>query len=179
MADQLITQNFQLGAGSVRPNGFKAYAIDTSVNPSPSYNRRDFYKASLVTGHFVLQVAGRSLELNGTYLFFANPRIPYSTLLLSVHITGYACLFTEDFLQANNLFDSMQQDALFASGGIPAYRLTEGQAAYCTDIFHKMQEEQSTGYRFKNDLIRSYLQLLLHEAFRGQHNASFESPCYC
>jgi len=72
--------------------GFKAYELDTSHNPVPSYNRSDFYKVSLVTGHIVVQYTTRTLELKGTHLFFANPRIPYSTLLLS-HLEGEAgCL---------------------------------------------------------------------------------------
>jgi AraC family transcriptional activator of pobA len=101
MASALLSPPLPVDAAAPL-KGFKAYGLYTTRNPVPSYNRLDFYKVSLVTGHIVVQYAGRTVELKGTHLFFANPRIPYYTLLLSAHVTGYACLFTEEFAQGNS-----------------------------------------------------------------------------
>jgi len=156
--------------------GFKAYELDTSINPMPPYNRLDFYKVSLVTGHIVVQYADHNLELKGSHLFFANPHIPYSTLLLSAKVTGYACLFTEEFVQANGWFDSLQQSTLFRRGGLPESALTNEQGVYSISIFEKMLAAQSTDYPFKGELICSYLQLLLHEGLRLERVENLSSP---
>jgi AraC family transcriptional activator of pobA len=148
--------------------GFKAYELDTSCNPVPSYNRLDFYKVSLVTGHIVVQYADRNLELNGTHLFFANPRVPYSTLLLSAKVTGYACLFTEEFMQANGGPADLHQSPLFRPGGLPVCRLSGKQGTYSISMFEKMLMAQSLDYAFKGELVCSYLQVLLHEGLRMQ-----------
>lgn len=156
--------------------GFKGYALDTSINPVPSYSRLDFYKVSLVTGHIVVQYADRNLELTGTHLFFANPHLPYSTLLLSAKVTGYACLFTEEFVQANGWFSSLSHCSLFQRDGLPVCRLVGEQAAYSISLFEKMLAAQSTDYLFKGELVCSYLQLLLHEGLRLPHWANLALP---
>jgi AraC-like DNA-binding protein len=56
------------------------------------------------------------------------------------------------------------------------FSLTAEQAAYITGIYHKMLAEQRTDYVFKNDLIRTYIQLLIHEALRMQPAESFFQP---
>ncbi|MBG8555067.1 hypothetical protein [Hymenobacter guriensis] len=148
--------------------GFKAYELDTSRNPVPSYNRFDFYKVSLLTGHIVVQYATRTLELKGTHLFFASPRLPYSTLLLSAQVTGYACLFTEAFVQSNSGLVSFHHSPLFQPDALPACPLSSEQAIHCTEVFEQMLAAQHSGYIFKGELLASYLQLLLHEGIRMQ-----------
>ncbi|HEX8326045.1 MAG TPA: hypothetical protein VF629_00805 [Hymenobacter sp.] len=167
MAYAVVSPPFPAGAaGSLR--GFKAYELDTSRNPVPSYNRFDFYKVSLVTGHVVVQYAGRTLELKGTHLYFANPRIPYTTLLLSARVMGYACLFTKEFVQGNSGLGSLPQSPLFEPGSLPICRLNEVEATYSAGIFEQMLAAQHSGYAFKNELLASYLQLLLHEGLQQQ-----------
>lgn len=175
MIPSLVLPVAPAGAG-LSLKGFKARELDTSCNPMPSYNRLDFYKASLVTGHVVVQYADRNLELKGTHLFFANPRVPYSTLLLSAKVTGYACLFTEEFVQANSGLANLSQSPLFRPGGLPVCRLDGEQATYSTTIFGKMLAAQSLDYAFKGELIGSYLQLLMHEGLRVQRWDNLSLP---
>jgi AraC family transcriptional activator of pobA len=42
-----------------------------------------------------------------------------------------------------------------------------------TTVFQKMMAEQSTDYLFKNDLIRNYINLIIHEALRMQPVENF------
>lgn len=167
MATPLVSPASSAGAGPPL-RGFKAYELDTACNPVPPYNRLDFYKVSLVTGHLVVQYADHQLELNGSYLFFANPRVPYSTWLLSAKVTGYACLFTEEFAHANAGLASLPLSPLFRPGGQPVCPLGSAQAAYSTGVFEKMLAAQRLDYAFKGELIGSYLHLLLHEGLRRQ-----------
>ncbi|MGI4762483.1 MAG: hypothetical protein ACRYF0_17360 [Janthinobacterium lividum] len=167
---------FPLAVAAPSLKGFKAYELDTSCNPVPSYNRLDFYKVSLVTGHIAVQYADRNLELNGTHLFFANPRVPYSTLLLSAKVTGYACLFTEEFVQANGGPADLQQSPLFRPGGLPVCRLNGERGTYSTSVFEKMLTAQNLDYAFKDELVCSCLHLLLHEGLRMQRWEKLSLP---
>lgn len=162
-----------LNTGDLKLKGFKAYETDTSVNPVPTYSRRDFYKVALVRGHCTVHYADRSIDLNGTCLLFTNPHIPYSTELHSAKLTGYSCLFTEDFVKAGDRSDSLQQSPLFQIGGTPAFTLSDEQAAFISGIFQKILAEQGTAYVFKSELIRTYIQLIIHEALRMQPSENF------
>jgi AraC-like DNA-binding protein len=134
----------------------------------------------MVTGKSDINYADRGIIVDGTYLFFANPHIPYSSELLSPGLTGYACLFTEDFLKTNDRSDSLQESPFFKIGGNPVFILTAQQERYIDDIFQRMLAEQEADYVFKGDLIRNYINLIIHEALKFQppdtfvkhHNAS-------
>jgi len=162
-----------LNTRDLKLKGFKAYATDTSVNPAPAFARRDFYKIAIVNGHCTVHYADRSIELTGSSLLFTNPHIPYSTELHSAALTGFACVFSEDFVKDGDRSESLQHSPLFQIGGTPAFQLSDEQAAFVTSIFQKILAEQGTEYVFKNDLIRTYLQLLIHEALRMQPSGNF------
>jgi AraC family transcriptional activator of pobA len=160
-------------AVDLKLKGFKVYEIESTISRAPSYNRRDFYKVCVLTAKSMIHYADKSIPLDGTCLFFANPHIPYSAELLSEKQTGYACLFTEDFLAANDRSESLQESPLFKIGGNPVFALTGEQAAFVFTIFEKMLEEQSTAYLYKSDLIRNYINLLIHEAMKLQPLENF------
>jgi len=176
MAHEIVSQISQFNLGELKLKGFKAYEILTAVDPVPTYSRRDFYKICLTTGHIMIHYADRSIDLNGPSLFFGNPHIPYSSEILSDVYTGFACLFTEDFIKAGDRSDSLHQSPLFKIGGSPVFKLTQEQSTYLTSVFQKMLAEQSTDYSFKNDLVRTYIQLLIHEALRMEPSDSFQTP---
>ncbi|UYZ64649.1 helix-turn-helix domain-containing protein [Hymenobacter weizhouensis] len=168
-----LSSHQDLNAQELQRKGFKAYQVDTAVNSGPVYRRRDFYKVALVTSPCAVHYADRSIELNGASLMFANPHIPYSIELHAPRLTGYSCLFTEAFVKENDRSESLHQSPLFKVGGTPVFHLHAEQATYVQGIFQKILAEQDTEYLFKNDLIRTYLQLLIHEALRMQPTESF------
>ncbi|GAB2869269.1 helix-turn-helix domain-containing protein [Hymenobacter ruber] len=168
-----ISTHQDLSAQELQLKGFKAYEVDTAVNPGPTYRRRDFYKVALVTSHCTVHYADRSIELNGTCLMFANPHIPYSIELHAPRLTGFSCLFTEAFMKENDRSESLHQSPLFKVGGTPIFPLNPEQATHVSGIFQKILAEQGTDYVFKNDLIRTYIQLLIHEALRMQPASAF------
>lgn len=146
--------------------GFKAYKIEAFSDPIPRYGRKDFYKICLVHGHQLLNYADRSIELEGSYLFFGNPHVPYSTQLLSGVLTGYACLFSEDFLKVSERSGSLQESPLFKLGGSPMVEVNQQQWAFLSTFFQKMMDEQCSDYIFKDDLVRSYVHLIIQEALK-------------
>ena len=155
--------------------GFKVYEKNLTLQPADQprlaaqvFSRRDYYKVLLLESKCVLHYAHQRLELDGPHLFFANPHIPYSLELRTNRLHAYACLFTEEFVKGADRSESLHQSPLFRIGSTPLFQLPTSQADYVRGIFQKMLAEQQGDYPFKGDLIRTYVQLLLHEALHLQ-----------
>jgi AraC family transcriptional activator of pobA len=152
----------------LRLKGFKVFKTGGEADSGHSYSRKDFYKINVSTGKFRFHYADRSFEVDETFRFFGNPRIPYSCELLSPTHNGYTCVFSEEFLKANDRSESLLNSPLFNLGGTPVLQLNELQKATVYGIFEKMLAEQESSYAFKDDVIRNYIYLLAHEAMKSQ-----------
>ena len=173
METQIVSTVAEFNTTDLKLTGFKAYRIETSIHPIPNYNRRDFYKVCLVTGNSYIQYADKEIVVDGPYLFFGNPYIPYSSEVVSGTLSGYACLFTAEFLKANNRSESILESPLFKVGGTPVFEIDEQQKIFITTIFDKILKEQNENYFFRNDLVRNYINLIVHEALKMQPPANF------
>jgi AraC-like DNA-binding protein len=153
--------------------GFNVFQIESDGNATRIYSRKDFYKICLTTGKSIIHYADKSFEADGTVLFFGNPHIPYSWETISTSCIGYTCLFSEDFLQPSDRSESLQQSPLFKIGGTPILNITEKQREFLNTIFQKMIDEQQTDYAYKGDLIRNYINLIIHEALKMQPSENY------
>ena len=147
----------------LRLQGFKAFQIEDDSNATRVYSRKDFFKICLTTGKSKIHYADKSFEQEGTILFFGNPHIPYSWETISTTYAGYTCLFSEDFLKQADRAESVQQSPFFKIGGTPVLKITEDQRLFLNTLFEKMIEEQKSDYTFKDELIRNYINLIIHE----------------
>jgi AraC family transcriptional regulator, transcriptional activator of pobA len=154
--------------------GFNVFQIEEDANGVREYSRKDFYKICLTTGESLINYADRSFLMKGTILFFANPNIPYSWETISRSYVGYTCLFSEDFYKPSDRSESLQQSPLFKIGGTPIFEITEKKREFLNGIFRNMMAEQSTNYAFKDDLIRNYINLIIHEALKLQPAENFD-----
>src|SRR5918993_1556030 len=148
--------------------GFKVYEIDDDVHTGHTYSRKDFYKINLTNGKFIFHYADNSLETDDTFLFFGNPNIPYSCEPVTATFTGYTCLFTEEFLKLGDRSESLLQSPLFKLGGTPILTLDEEQKDFIIRVFKRMLTEQDADYAFKDEVIRNYISLIIHEAVKMQ-----------
>ena len=146
--------------------GFNVFQIEEDGNATRIYSRKEFYKICLTTGKSKIHYADRTFETEGTILFFGNPHIPYSWETLSREYIGFTCLFSEDFLDPHNRSESLQQSPLFKLGGTPILEISTEQRDFLNQIFKKMIDEQQSDYQFKDDLIRNYINLILHESIK-------------
>lgn len=112
--------------------------------------------------------------MNGTILFFGNPHIPYSWETISRTYKGYTVLFSDNFLKLSERSESLQQSPLFKIGGTPIVTITNIQREFLNTIFQKMIAEQQTDYIFKDDLIRNYINLIIHEALKMQPSENYD-----
>ena len=154
--------------------GFNVFQIESDSNITRLYSRKDFYKICLTTGRSIIHYSDKSFETEGTILFFGNPHIPYSWETLSTTYVGYTCLFSEDFFSAHDRSESLQQSPLFKIGGTPILKINDAQREFLNTIFRKMIEEQKTDYAYKDDLIRNYINLIIHEALKLQPSKNYD-----
>jgi AraC-like DNA-binding protein len=173
MKDQTISQPADFNTSDLKLKGFKVYEVNNDVSAIPTYNRRDFYKICINTSKSLIHYADRGIETDGTILFFGNPHIPYSWELLSTSYHGYACVFTEEFLKVNDRSESLHECPLFKIGGTPIFYLSAEQKVFIDSLFQKMIEEQATDYVFKDDLLRNYINLIIHESMKIQPSENF------
>ena len=154
--------------------GFNVFQIESDGAATRIYSRKDFYKICLTTGKSIIHYADRNYETEGTVLFFGNPHIPYSWETISTSYVGYTCLFSDDFLKSSDRSESMLQSPLFKIGGTPVLKIDKQQREFLNTIFKKMIDEQQTDYAYKDDLIRNYINLIIHEALKMQPSENYD-----
>lgn len=154
--------------------GFNAFQIEADGSATKVYSRKDFYKICLTTGRSKIHYAEKSYEQEGTILFFGNPHIPYSWETISTTYVGYTILFSEEFFQKSERSESLLQSSFFKIGGTPVLKITEEQRLFLNTIFQKMIGEQESDYQFKDELIRNYISLIVHESLKLEPAEDFE-----
>jgi len=154
--------------------GFNVFQIEADGAATRIYSRKDFYKICLTTGKSKIHYADRSFEQEGTILFFGNPHIPSSWETLSTTYVGYTVLFSEEFFKSSDRSVSLQHSPLFKIGGTPILKIDEGQRLFLNSIFQRMIDEQKSDYAYKDDLMRNYINLIIHEALKLQPSEHYD-----
>lgn len=150
------------------------------VKPFMPYNRRAYYKISLINGHNRAEYADKVIEIEKNALLFATPAIPYNWVPQDWNQSGYFCIFTEEFLVQKKNGVTLDDLPIFKAGGYPVFQLTDENTQEIEAIFRKMYKELSSDYTFKYDLLRNYVLELIHygqklqpaTALYSTHNAS-------
>ena len=173
MADQPIRSVSEFN-NELKLKGFNVFEIECDSSATRIYSRKDFYKICLTTGQSIIHYADRSFEHNDTVLFFGNPHVPYSWETISTTYVGYTCLFSEDFLKLSDRSESLQNSPLFKLSGTPIFSINPQQREFLKTIFQKMIEEQQTNYSYKDDLMRNYIHLIIHEALKLEPSQHFD-----
>ena len=154
--------------------GFKAFQIESDSNETRTYSRKEFYKICLTTGKSKIHYSDKTFEQEGTILFFGNPHIPYSWETISTTYVGYTILFSAEFFKNSERSESLQQSSFFKIGGTPVLKITSEQRDFLNTIFQKMIAEQESEYLYKDELIRNYISLIIHESLKMEPSENYE-----
>ena len=148
---------------------FNVFKLEDCLLPGKQvqYNRRDYYKVSLITGNNRYHYADKSIEIDGTTLIFFNPQVPYTWEALSDISTGFFCIFTTPFF-SEGMKTPLDELPMFTTGGKPSYILNEEYKNAVSEVFEKMLVEIKSDYAFKYDLLRSYLNEIIHMALKTE-----------
>jgi len=148
--------------------------------PQMPYNRRAYYKISLVKGNTVAEYADKVIDIEQSGLLFATPKVPYNYRFKDLNQSGHFCVFTEEFMLQSKSGVTLDELPIFRPGGYPVFQVSKQDAKELTAIFLKMEKELASDYRFKYDLLRNYVVELIHygqklqpaAALHPTHNAS-------
>jgi AraC family transcriptional regulator, transcriptional activator of pobA len=153
----------------IENGNFKVQSVSNQLKAATPYIRRDFYKITLFKGVARLHYADTGILIDRPALVFSNPLVPYSWEPISDHWTGHYCQFTEAFMNIHERSQlSLQDSPLFKIGGNPVCFVTDAQYATVASLFNKMVEEDVSDYIHKYDVIKNYVNLVIHEALRMQ-----------
>ncbi len=145
---------------------FNIFDIAASISKfkgkhSMPYNRRAYYKISLIRGRNRAEYADRIIEIETNALLFATPQVPYYWYPLDEHQAGNFCIFSNEFLSAKS-GRSLEDFPIFRPGAYPVFEINTSLADEIQLIFDKMSREINSDYEYKYDLIRSYVFELIH-----------------
>ncbi|HEY8917920.1 MAG TPA: helix-turn-helix domain-containing protein [Chitinophaga sp.] len=148
--------------------GFYVYRVDDThpSHPSP-FTRRDYYKiALLLEGEALITYADRSIPVKSGAVIFSNPMIPYAWQRVSEKQRYYFCLFTGEFVSNQLKRESPAESSLFKVQGDHVLFADEPAKERIAGIFEMMLQEAEGHYKYKYDVLRNHVQLLIHEALK-------------
>lgn len=126
------------------------------------YNRRLYYKISLIKGKSKAEYADKVIDIEKYALLFATPKVPYNYTSENEDHSAVFCVFSPDFITRSNTGSSLDELPIFSPGSIPVFGLSENEFQYIRTVFSKIRKEQASDYTFKYDLIRNYVMELIH-----------------
>ncbi len=130
--------------------------------PPMPYDRRAYYKISLIRGRSRAEYANKVIEMEKNTLLFATPKVPYHWVPQDLDQSGQFCIFTDEFLVQTKSGVVLDDLPIFKAGGYPVFEASDDDFAEIKLIFNKMQKEITSNYAYKYDLLRNYVLELIH-----------------
>jgi AraC family transcriptional activator of pobA len=127
-----------------------------------TYNRRMYYKISLIKGKNLVEFAGKIVLIEQQGILFATPRIPYRYIPQNKEQSGFFCVFTKEFMSKSKTGLLIDELPIYQPNSDFVYQLNDEQYLEMEVIFKKMDAELSSDYAFKYDLLRNYVLELIH-----------------
>jgi AraC family transcriptional regulator, transcriptional activator of pobA len=148
--------------------------------PAMPYDRRAYYKISLIRGKNRVEYADRVIEIEKNAILFATPKIPYNYVPLDKNQSGHFCVFTDEFLTKNKTSIDLDELPIFKVDGYPVFQLSDEEANEIDMLFNKVHKEINSEYIYKYDLIRNFVAEMIHfgqklqpiSAMYSKHNSS-------
>ncbi len=156
---------------SRQPSGqFRVAAIGENKCTLESYNRRDFYKISLVMSGSPCQLyygALAPIEVDRPALVSIDPLVPHSWSVpeRTIRTEGYFCVFDDDFIRNSSQLSGLA-NRLFTAQESPVYFPEKEELQFILDLFARMRSDADNDYDDKDDLFRTHLSLIFHETIR-------------
>jgi AraC family transcriptional regulator, transcriptional activator of pobA len=127
-----------------------------------SYNRRLYYKISLIKGQNLVEYADKTVMIEKQGILFATPKIPYRYTPQNKNQSGFFCVFTEAFLSRSITGLLIDDLPIYQHNNDFVFQLNDEQYLDLESIFKKMNVALSSDYAFKYDLLRNYVLELIH-----------------
>ena len=146
------------------------------TKPPMTFDRRAFYKISLIRGRSRVEYADKVIDIEQHALWFATSQVPYRWLPQDEAQTGYFCIFTEEFLLPGRGGVPLPELPIFQPGTNPVLIVNRTEYETIEAILEKMMAEIASAYPYKYDLLRAYLWELIHTGQKLQPAPILASP---
>ncbi|MBT2560253.1 AraC family transcriptional regulator [Pedobacter sp. ISL-68] len=133
-----------------------------------SPNRRDFYKALLITkGTGVFTMGLNTYYIEEPTLLFIHPNDIISWRNLSEEPGGYYVLFRKSFINSHQQLKSViEKFGLFSEKNKSVIRLQESESKTINRFFEQLKAEEVENGDYKEESMQAYLQLLMIESMK-------------
>jgi len=172
MLPKLFTHNVKKPSYSVNARQYK-YEGDRVQIP---LSRNGFYKIWLIENNCRIHVNDEIYTCNEPVLFFANPLVSYAYDSLQKRRSGYWCIFTNEFLTANDPSGKIGTvpalDPAYAAIVFPGPE----QLAVIKWLFQQLTKAVKTEFTFRNEMVFNYIQLLIFEGMKVTHKSMPDRP---
>lgn len=153
----------------------KKFYFSGAKKAEMTYNRRLYYKISLIKGRNLVEFAGKTVLIEKQGILFATPKIPYRYIPQNNEQAGYFCVFTKEFLSKSKTGIHIDDLPIYKPNSDFVYQLNDAQYLAIEMIFKKMDEELSSDYAYKYDLLRNYVMELVHTGQKFNPMESLEN----
>lgn len=140
-------------------NVFEVEPFQGKPNGPLPYQKRDFYKITVLTGNSKIEFADKTLHVPKQALVFSNPFIPYRWEHNDKIHTGHYAIFNEEFFYQ---YGKLSKYPVFQPNGEHVFELNDEQFQWVLERFEKMHNEINSDYEFKYDLLRAIAQEIIH-----------------
>ena len=130
-------------------------------------NRNRWYKIWLIGNPCRLVINDKVIVCKQPALFFANPLVNYSYDSLQDKRWGSWCIFTKEFLAANDPLGRFRDYPEMAAASTMLLFPEQEQLALIRMLFGQLTAAINVRYTFSNEMIFNYIQLLVFEAMKG------------
>src|SRR5882672_8138940 len=124
---------------------FNVFSVDelfkkSKGKPLMPYNRRAYYKISLISGRNTAEYADKVIEIEKNALLFSTPKVPYHWIPQDMDQSGHFCIFTDEFLVQSKTGVILDDLPIFKAGGYPVFQVSEEETLEINAIFIKMHK---------------------------------------
>ncbi|MGE0588698.1 MAG: helix-turn-helix domain-containing protein [Cyclobacteriaceae bacterium] len=140
----------------------KKFYFSGSKKSEMTYNRRMYYKISLIKGKNLVEFADKTVLIENQGILFATPKIPYRYIPQDNKQSGFFCVFTKEFLSKSKTGIHIDELPIYRPDSDFVYQLQDTQYHEIESIFKRMDTELSSDYTYKYDLLRNYVLELIH-----------------
>ena len=138
----------------------------SSCKGAAPYSRRDYYKVTLIRGKGTIEYADKIFEVEKPAVLFSTPKVPYRWIPSDGNQLGWFCIFNEAFAKEKD--ELLSKLPMFQIGTDKLFYLDEKTENDIAFFFEKMMKENEETYQNKQDLLRNYLHLIIHEVLKMQ-----------
>ena len=176
LMERLFPKNFTNDIGHFNVFDVRELWGPYHEKPQMPYNRRAYYKISLIIGRNKAEYADKIIDIEQNALLFATPKIPYHYVAKDNQQAGFFCVFTDEFLVKNKSGVVIDDLPIFRADGYPVFLLSQEETDEISLIFKKMMKEMASDYVYKYDLLRNFVLELIHVGQKLQPASALYNP---